>query len=478
MMNIKFMLIGLLCMLGMTVQAQTATDGYRPTAKEDKYWKTQIGVIQENVYFSQIEGDTLINGESWKKVYNYSWTQDTEKPYFAAIRDVEQKVYAIAKGSNRPRLLYDFSLKVGDLARCGLEKNDFGCLLDADEKPDTLVGYPFRAWLMVERIDTIRTRGQEFRYFTLRLLDDFHEQMSPDPVVWVEGIGSGFGLFSPWMPFPTKEKAMLTICKETDDDYFSFPDDYKEYVEAAAGYYPFLKEGKEWFYQHDHVEMSEDFEQHITTDYVSYKLKGDTVIDGKDYMKMYFIFQNGSRYMLAMREENKQVFMRLPGDEDKLLFDFGMQVGESYEFPHWGNNNPNDLLTLESIRKEAIRGRNLIAMKYAHEKDRWVTIVEGVGSTQGWKLMDQDIQYPTGAYSYDTEYFLYCAVDDKIFATVEDIGDIIRAEDINSGIPQGTPAASPVFSPMQQFFDLQGRRLQQRPQQGVYIQNGRKQVVR
>ena len=84
-MNIKFMLIGLLCMLGMTVQAQTATDGYRPTAKEDKYWKTQIGVIQENVYFSQIEGDTLINGESWKKVYNYSWTQDTEKPYFAAI---------------------------------------------------------------------------------------------------------------------------------------------------------------------------------------------------------------------------------------------------------------------------------------------------------------------------------------------------------------------------------------------------------
>ena len=220
--------IMLLFTFGMTAQAQI---DYRPMAEDGKMWETQIGLIMENVYDCLIKGDTLINGENWKKVYKgIGWPMELEKPYYAAIRDEGKKVYAIAKGSNRARLLYDFGLKVGDLARCGIESNDFACLLDKDEKTDNLLGYPLFSYLRVERIDTIKVRGQEFRCFTLRLLDAYEERiMFAEPVIWVEGIGSGAGPFSPWLPMPTT--GIMINCNEGRDALFLYPYDLPNYQE-------------------------------------------------------------------------------------------------------------------------------------------------------------------------------------------------------------------------------------------------------
>ena len=66
----------------------------------------------------------FINGEKWKKVYNYRfWPVEGKRfdTYYSSIREVGKKVYAIAKGSNRQRLLYDFDLKEGNIVRCGIE---------------------------------------------------------------------------------------------------------------------------------------------------------------------------------------------------------------------------------------------------------------------------------------------------------------------------------------------------------------------
>ena len=48
----------------------------------------------------------------------------------------------IAAGSSRPRSLYDFGLKEGDIVRCGVEGNTFACLLEVGEMPDSLLGFP------------------------------------------------------------------------------------------------------------------------------------------------------------------------------------------------------------------------------------------------------------------------------------------------------------------------------------------------
>ena len=197
-----------LLLLPQLLQAQE--ENYRPFAQDGKRWSVQVGLIMENDYGNRIEGDTVINGESWKKVYNYVGFPDFGMTYYVALRDVGQKVYAIAKGSTRPRLLYDFSLKEGNTVRCGMEGNAFCCLLDKGEQPDTLLGFPFVSYLKVERIDTITYREQAYRRFTLTFLDSYHEPLRNGEeavfgnVVWIEGVGSGAGPFSPWVPLPTE----------------------------------------------------------------------------------------------------------------------------------------------------------------------------------------------------------------------------------------------------------------------------------
>lgn len=229
----------LLCAFAISAHAQTGKEEHLPFAQEGKTWETREGMIMENIYGNSIDGDTLINGENWKKVYNYHGFPDFNYTYYAAIRDVEEKVYAIAKGSNRPRLLYDFGLKEGQTVRCGVEGNAFGCLLDADEKPDTLLGFEFASSLRVERIDTIETRGLKFRRFTLTFLDHFkyplidkqfkNEQgilYDTGNVIWVEGIGSNVGPFFPWWPLQPQH-AFVMRCSVDQTLIFGSSDFYQ-----------------------------------------------------------------------------------------------------------------------------------------------------------------------------------------------------------------------------------------------------------
>ena len=104
------------------------------------------------------------------------------------------------------------------MVRCGVEGNAFGCLLEKDEKPDTLLGFPFESYLRVDKIDTIKVRDLQFRRFTLTLLDAYKEYYRTgeasvlDNVVWVEGVGSGAGPFTPWMPLPARESIFTSCC--------------------------------------------------------------------------------------------------------------------------------------------------------------------------------------------------------------------------------------------------------------------------
>lgn len=217
-MKVGLLFIWMSCMSVMNLEAQNTQLEYRPFAQDGKVWETQVGWIMENVYGNYIDGDTLINGETWKKVYNYVFLPEWGCTYYAAIRDEGKKVYAIAKGSTKPRLLYDFNLKKGDILRCGVEGNAFGCLLEKDEKPDTLLGFPFESYLRVDKIDTIKVRDLQFRRFTLTLLDAYKEYYKNgeasfiDNVVWVEGIGSGAGPFTPWMPRPPLQSIFTSCC--------------------------------------------------------------------------------------------------------------------------------------------------------------------------------------------------------------------------------------------------------------------------
>ena len=223
----------------MSAQAQSSQLEYHSFAEDGKEWQTQVGGILENLYCNRIDGDTVINGESWKKVYNYV-AFPFNYTYYAAIRDEGKKVYAIAKGSTRPRLLYDFGLKKGDLVRCGVEGNVFGCLLDNGEQPDSLLGFPFVSYLGVERIDTIEAQGMRHRRFTLTLLDAYQRYYQPNGerisgnIIWVEGIGSGAGPFSPWKPLPQFD-LIYQFCYIGKTCLFGYPDFYDADISDSVG---------------------------------------------------------------------------------------------------------------------------------------------------------------------------------------------------------------------------------------------------
>ena len=72
---------------------------FRPFVEEGKAWETTIGMIMENSYGSFIEGDTLIGGETWKKVYNYTGFREFGKiPHTARCRMRDNSVFSEAEG--------------------------------------------------------------------------------------------------------------------------------------------------------------------------------------------------------------------------------------------------------------------------------------------------------------------------------------------------------------------------------------------
>ena len=74
-----------------------------------------------------------------------------------------------------------------------------------------------------------------------------------------------------------------------------------------------------------------------TTENVSFIIEGDMEIGEKTYKKMYYATSDetfatleNKTFYRALREEGRQVYMYDETLGDVLLFDFGMQPGESY----------------------------------------------------------------------------------------------------------------------------------------------------
>ena len=67
-------------------------------------------------YFDyKIDGDTTIAGIACKKLYALNVDRDREIGYKMALYEVDRKVYKFERGSQEPKLLYDFSnLTIGD----------------------------------------------------------------------------------------------------------------------------------------------------------------------------------------------------------------------------------------------------------------------------------------------------------------------------------------------------------------------------
>lgn len=82
-------------------------------------WKMQYSGLYEEIYEYYIEGDTLINSQSYYKVYKSGVTYyDTpfyyERIYVGALRDYDNKFFYVKKDEPTEVQLFDFNLEPGD----------------------------------------------------------------------------------------------------------------------------------------------------------------------------------------------------------------------------------------------------------------------------------------------------------------------------------------------------------------------------
>ena len=400
--TIRF-LLGLTLLLGW--QALSAQDV--SLVKEGKVWKWQSmnimsGSRYEYEYF--IQGDTLIDGEAYKKLYTIdeAMYKTTEPVYCGALREEGSKVYFVRFNHENVEFLYDFDLPVG-------ERMYFG------ERAAVAVN---RDAIIVKGIERKRVKVEE--QHTSSNSEWYGTGLTG---YWVEGIGSMSGLLESVM-FDTGiyyDKLLAVYeggkCIFTGEDFYPKKNS-------------FVREGKRWEYEVTNL--------YYGSRYV-YTMQGDTLFDEGSYKKLYLSVNDGKpTYQGAIRERNGKIYMvdkskswdewDMP-DFETVLCDFNAQVGDVVFCKE--ENGDTYRLTVDHIDEVTVDGnarkRLVLKATTTHEdgsvEDRGsMEWVEGIGSTEGFSG-PMGLFYDGGLYSHLIACYEY---DEPVFMQEDFYGRIIK----------------------------------------------------
>ena len=233
----------------------------------------------------------------------------------------------------------------------------------------------------------------------------------------------------------------------------------------TGSYRPFVKEGKTWkctYWTGNDVERNEN-----------YTIKGDTVINGISCKKMF----RWSAFQYGIFEQDGKVFTIGGGpnpNKERLLFDFSLSLGE-YVFNSGGYGTFKvTVLQIDTIvnsqnqpfRRMLVRTGPLNDEGNYMEKPEYLELywVEGVGSVRG----------------PDDSYFWFNGSQPgrRMDACYEDGECIMTYSEMITEGTSGVNSATATQPQASFIYDLQGRRLKEQPRKGLYIQNGRKVVVK
>ena len=216
---------------------------------------------------------------------------------------------------------------------------------------------------------------------------------------------------------------------------------------------PLVEQGKKWTYHHANNEYVWDY---------YYTLKGDTVVSGKNCLKMYSDNKGNDGeicYEGSLFEEGKKVYCFYPEkDEANLLYDFDCKVGDTLKI------GDVDLITLsiDTVVGIICKGERYDFQAQQYDEDMGepfvmgtLSLVKGVGAT-----LDFFYMMPL-AGNYNS--LVACEVNGEVLYQVSTAIQSVRSRQPNDN---------------DAIFDLQGRRLSSLPTKGIYIQKGRKRILR
>jgi hypothetical protein len=304
-------------------------------------------------------------------------------------------------------------------------------------------------------VDTIVVGNRSFRALDVRPND-----AKGWPNWWVEGIGGMYHLTSN-SPMPGNFYS-FSLCQLDGDTLFTSRDfQTLGTVPSPEKVIPMVEEGRTWYcqdiYPDDPHSVDPGYYEHDSAYYViprTYVLRGDTVIGENTYKKMYC----NEGYCCAMRQNGQKVFSVLDGKEEELLdYDFGMVKSMSL----MRETITHERLSIENVDTVYVEGiARKCFMIYDDNKmlaDIWV---EGIGSHEGpmarWRWGSTTPEHR----------MVSCMQGDKLLFSHPDFFQTLSVNPVLS-----RPRTSSIY-------DLQGRRLQGKPEKGVYIQDGKKYLVK
>ena len=437
----KNLLLFLLSVLPLSAVAQ---DVYDTFVVDGKQWNCILSngnplYLYRGTY--QLRGDTIIQEQKCLKLFYADERVGGQLTYNGAMYEADGKVFYINGKTDTPEMIYDFRAKAGDVCE--------------------VMGYPWT----VEKVDTI---WQEGRGFQRQLLSYMGYSL-----VNLSGIGC---VADPLYVVPTMGPQNQVISCEVNgelivDNVYNIGMEMLFTTEPEQEEQNFLLSWYKCWTMNYKLVVSEEYgDQRIIQETV---LKGDTIINGIHCMQRYerecrqgeempetwkewsYIGQEGSRIYLydsSTKELNP-------------IMDFGLNVGDVFTLPSDGFDLRVTAVTDTIIASSSDRRhRKCIHLQLDNsdiEADVWV---EGIGSLI-YGITGMNVMY-TGSYPHlekcvENSSLLYSRSDD-----VNSISDAPRLNDKGQMINDKRGGV----------YDLQGRRLTQKPEKGVYIENGRKRV--
>ena len=278
--------------------------GSDPIATDGKKWhiRTQVPYIDDRYttdVFMWVEGDTIVDGISCKKLYKQ--TRNVKDSSMGTIevgycRQEGDKYYQDGK------LMFDFGLGVGDMFATSTDNEEAGFF-----------------YTVVSIGDTLLLDGLPRKYMVIA---PSYEGMtkSNHTDIWVEGIGSlSMGIFENDFYYMDGLKKELQCCSYNGIYIYKKKEESKTYL---------VTEGKEWAV---YYEQSWNQDQPVVT--YTFRLQGDTVINGFTYKKKWMSVEKDlsdwSLFPSYMREENGKVYVMNSRGEEALWFDYNAQVGDT-----------------------------------------------------------------------------------------------------------------------------------------------------
>ena len=147
----------------------------------------------EDVFRMFIDGDTIANGKTWKKLY-HNHTAGAVPVFAKALREDGGRVYKLEEDGSET-LAFDFTLNIGD--RYAPENGD-------------------GRYMEVIAVDTMLSEGMAHRRL---ILQQYVGGIATDLTCWVEGIGSDYGIdltafwsVSDWKVAKKREEDVYNYC--------------------------------------------------------------------------------------------------------------------------------------------------------------------------------------------------------------------------------------------------------------------------